>query len=387
MLVPICRAHPVYVHLVQAGPEYWPAARALLEVAVTDPAQRHQARFLLWEVCQAMHEREVAVRHLRDAVAEYPFSHRTGPSPRRSVLALMIPGDYQTNLPLEPLLDPATTDLHTWWMADLDAPPPEALPPFDCVFIAIAEDQRHARALFAADAMAARLGKPVINPGRRIAAMTRDGAAGLLAGLPNAVVPPHLPWNSAETPPADLPWPMLIRPRFSHAGQALVKLDGAADLVAWTAVHPNQDVFLTPFIDFRSPDGFWRKFRVIFVDGEPWPFHLAIHDHWAVWYYNTSMATDAWKRAEEERLLADITRVFPPAAMAALRELAARIGLDYFGLDCALMPDGRLVVFEVETGMIVHNQDDPSVYPYKRAYVPRIMRAVEAMLDRRIAGN
>jgi hypothetical protein len=45
------------------------------------------------------------------------------------------------------------------------------------------------------------------------------------------------------------------------------------------------------------------------------------------------------------------------------------------------MPDGRLVVFEIETGMIVHDWDPPDLYPYKQDCARAICRATEAMID------
>ncbi len=45
--------------------------------------------------------------------------------------------------------------------------------------------------------------------------------------------------------------------------------------------------------------------------------------------------------------------------------------------------DNRLLVFEVETGMIVHNLDPIDIYPYKPAAFHRIEAALEAMLSRR----
>jgi hypothetical protein len=78
------------------------------------------------------------------------------------------------------------------------------------------------------------------------------------------------------------------------------------------------------------------------------------------------MDLDPWKRREEARFVQDIRQVFPGRAMGALHAVAARVGLDYFGIDCGLMRDGRLVVFEIETGMIVHDWDTPEIYPYKR---------------------
>src|ERR1700753_682471 len=70
--------------------------------------------------------------------------------------------------------------------------------------------------------------------------------------------------------------------------------------------------------------------------------------------------------------------------MRALRTLAARVGLDYFGIDCGLMPDGRLVVFEIETGMIVHDWDSAEIYPYKQACTRAIRLATEKMIDSRL---
>src|SRR6202012_2533299 len=143
-----------------------------------------------------------------------------------------------------------------------------------------------------------------------------------------------------------------------------------------------EDLFYAaPFADYQSNVGFWRKYRIIFVDGRPWPYHLAIHTDWAVWYYNARMDLDPWKTAEEARFVRNIRDVFPQRAMDALHAVAARVGLDYFGIDCGLMPDGRLVVFEIETGMIVHDWDPPEVYPYKHACTQAIRQATEAMID------
>ena len=43
------------------------------------------------------------------------------------------------------------------------------------------------------------------------------------------------------------------------------------------------------------------------------------------------------------------------------------------------------MLFEVETGMIVHGWDRPGLYPYKRPRSAGIATAVERMIDRRIA--
>jgi glutathione synthase/RimK-type ligase-like ATP-grasp enzyme len=70
--------------------------------------------------------------------------------------------------------------------------------------------------------------------------------------------------------------------------------------------------------------------------------------------------------------------------MDALRTIAARIGLDYFGVDCGRDRSGNLVVFEVNASMLVHGEDGELAY--KDPFVRRIKTAFNAMLARRAEG-
>ncbi len=81
---------------------------------------------------------------------------------------------------------------------------------------------------------------------------------------------------------------------------------------------------------------------------------------------------------EEAAFLADPTAVFAPQHFAALRAIRQAVGLDFFGIDCAIGPDGRLVVFEVNASMLVH--EDNAAFPYKAPAVDRIKHAFDAML-------
>ena len=69
----------------------------------------------------------------------------------------------------------------------------------------------------------------------------------------------------------------------------------------------------------------------------------------------------------------------------ALRETAQLLPLDYVGIDCAIDRDGKLLIFEADNALIIHLLDDPALFGYKHAYVPRILTALDAMVRRRIA--
>lgn len=370
--------------------QHWLDSRLRLEAAADAPVLRRQAHRMLWEVCQVLQDRDAALAHLQAAIDEDPLFTRPGANlaaAQRSVLVLAVPGDFQANLPLDRLFDDNTA-LHTLWLSDpaaiLRDPAaaiPAQLPPTDCVFIAIAEDSRHGEALLAADALARAIGRPVINRGDRIAKLSRAGTAALLRGLPDAVVPSHHLVEHGERLP--VAYPVIIRPLGSHAGQQLERISDDIGLDRYYAAHEDVRRFtVAPFVDYRSEDGWWRKYRVIFVDGAPYPLHLAIHDDWAVWYYNAGMLGCTAKQSEERRFLGSLQAAFPSRAVSALQEVGRRVGLDYFGLDCSVMPDGRLLVFEIETGMIVHERSGQGLQAHEDPSF-RIRRAVEELIDRR----
>ncbi len=378
-----------------AASQDWVAAYHVLQQAIEVPADQRCARFMLWEVCQSLGYPAVGLANLHAALQDNPITTRYSAAPCRRVLVLAVPGDFQANLPLAALLGANDTELHTLWLSDPEsvlADPLSAFrgsppPPFDCVFIAIAEDTRHHLALKAADCLAGFLAVPVINNGARISAVSRAGACELLRTLPDTIVPSQRLIERSALSTGDLSFPVIVRPSTSHAGKNLARIETAEELRVYLKQVADEVFYVAPFVDYRSADGFWRKYRVIFVDGQPMPYHLAIHNDWAIWYYNARMDLDSWKRNEEARFVEAMASVLPARAMKALHAVGEAIGLHYFGADCGVMPDGRLVVFEIETGMIVHDWDPPEIYPYKRECARSIRGATEAMFDRSIAAR
>jgi hypothetical protein len=67
------------------------------------------------------------------------------------------------------------------------------------------------------------------------------------------------------------------------------------------------------------------------------------------------------------------------AALAAVNDW---LGLEYSQIDCAELPDGRLLVFEADTAAIIHQMDPPDLFAYKAAPMQRVMDAFGAMLRR-----
>jgi glutathione synthase/RimK-type ligase-like ATP-grasp enzyme len=186
-----------------------------------------------------------------------------------------------------------------------------------------------------------------------------------------------------ETLLADGAFPLIARPVGSHAGHGLQKLDDAGALPAYLAERPEAEFYLSRFVDYRSADGLFRKYRIVFIDGRPFACHMAITDQWMIYYLNANMKESAAKRAEEAAFMTGFDGDFARRHGPALAAIAARVGLDYFGIDCAETAGGDLLVFEGDIAMIVHAMDSPEIFPYKPPQMRKVFAAFRAMLHRR----
>jgi hypothetical protein len=181
----------------------------------------------------------------------------------------------------------------------------------------------------------------------------------------------------------DLSFPLIVRPRGSHAGVGLAKIDDVAALAGYLRERDEQEFFVSRFVDYSSADGQFRKYRIAFVDGQPFACHMAIADRWDIWYLNAGMLENTMKRLEEETFMRAFDIGFGRRHRSALLQLAARLSLDYFTIDCAETKDGSLLIFEADNTAVVHNMDMPEIFPYKPPQMHKVFDAFLAMLQRR----
>jgi tetratricopeptide (TPR) repeat protein len=245
-------------------------------------------------------------------------------------------------------------------------------------------DQTEALLPLAAD-LADRFGLPVLNHPRKVQQTTRDAVATLLQGISGCRVPQALRLkagadHSEEALEAILSFASncLARPVGTHGGDDFEKIEDVAALSTFVSRRPDLDHYLIEYIDYVSADGHFRKYRFIFVGDEILPYHLCIGREWKLHHINTDMAHQPWMQQEEAAFLNDPGAVFGPAQMQALQDIRARLGLDYFGIDCGLDREGNVVVFEVNASMLVHARNEG--FLYKDSAVRRIKLAYDAML-------
>ncbi len=382
-LRPSVEAHTFFAH-AQALHGDMRAARASYEKAVALSPGDFAANWGLFEVHQLFDEVEAALHHQRialEARAVISTEARIQPA-HTTILELCVAGTFQANIPLDFILDVDRTTVHKLY---LGARPIPELPPYDIIFNTIADAPNIAGVLDAAQSFIAAQDRPSLNAPQLVTLTSRDSVAALFADRADVAVAPTRR-ATRESVRGDHPdFPFLMRPLDSHAGNDLAKIDDAAELDAYlTGTTHAEDFYLSAFVDYRNVDGYFRKYRVVFVDGVPYPVHLAISPRWMIHYYNAPMADNAWMRDEEHGFMADMDAVFAGRAADGLRTIAQAIPLDYFGIDCSIAPDGRVLLFEASTAMIVHMRDPVDLYPYKARYVPRVIRALERLIDDRL---
>src|SRR5471032_1729553 len=103
------------------------------------------------------------------------------------------------------------------------------------------------------------------------------------------------------------------------------------------------------------------------IGGVPYHMQLTASAHWKVHYFSAAMADDAAHRAEEAAFLADMPAVIGNRAVAALAAIAGELDLDYAGVDCAVVPDGRRLLFEANPGMVIAPPGPEPMWDYRRA--------------------
>ncbi len=337
-------------------------------------------------VCTARDDAEAAAQHL-DRAYERQSLYRQ-PAPAAAFTTLVLLTRSQGNIAYQSLLPPLRFDRAVWYMEHARLTQIADLPAHAVVLNAIGDPDAAIASGEVVDAFVAQCDRPVLNDPARVRATFRHRLGETLAGIDDVIVPLTVRLSAAEIAgkglsaavvEAGVETPLLVRPVGSHGGAGLFRADDAATLAA-IEPPPDLDAYITRFHDTRSADGFYRKYRVIFVDRRAFPYHLAIGRDWMVHHQSTDMAGDAARTEEELAFLRDPAAAIGARAMAAVEAIGRRLDLDYAGLDFALTADGQVLVFEANATMLTHLEPTDGPFAAKNPYVQPIIDAFQARL-------
>jgi glutathione synthase/RimK-type ligase-like ATP-grasp enzyme len=225
--------------------------------------------------------------------------------------------------------------------------------------------------------------RPCFNHPAAIARTTRDGVAQMLSGIPGLTVPKTI--RVAQSSPAHvrgaasdagMRYPILVRVVGSHGGQDRVKIDTPESMGDIAQLQrEGLPLFLTEFYDFVSPDGLYRKFRIVVVGEEILVRQCVIGSDWSLHGRHRAEIMDE----EEEHVFNTFQSEWEPSLKPVFSEIIRRIDLDYFGVDCHIDQAKNVLLFEANACMKVLKNYKPLPNRFE-APIARIMTAVQARL-------
>lgn len=197
----------------------------------------------------------------------------------------------------------------------------------------------------------------VVNRPEAVVRSTRDQVARLLSGIDGLRVPravglrklkPDMALRSIEG--AGVRYPVILRETGTHTGRIVGCFDGPAGLGAALG---RGEYIATEFVDFRSADGVYRKYRVFFIGSHILFRHMLASDEWNVHAKDRRryMLPRPELLEEEKALFDHVENPFGAAVMDVLKAVRGRMALDYFGMDFGIAPDGQVVLFEANATM------------------------------------
>ena len=372
-------AHVNLAHLLRLADEP-ERARAAYEAALAcDPAcpEAHQGlSYLLDGIDEAAAARHRDLGFAGRALTTAPYRGRSEP-----IRVLRLVSAHGGNIPARHILDDRVFETHT--LVVEYAGRHCSLPPHSVVFNTIGDADRCGEARRIASHRVLRSAARVVNPPERVLPTSRAACLERLACLPGVVAPRVATLARSAFShgvPVGFETPFLLRCPGFHTGQHFVRVDEPASLAAALDSLPGDPVLALQYLDAVGADGAFRKYRVMLIGGRAVPLHLAISAHWKVHYFTAGMASSAAYRAEEARFLGDMDDVLGPVAMRVLAGIDAALGLDYAGVDFALAPDGRLLLFEANATMTIVPPPLGAMWDYRRPAVERALSASRALL-------
>lgn len=120
---------------------------------------------------------------------------------------------------------------------------------------------------------------------RAFANVRRSALPRTLRDIAGCTVPPtHRAERDSLARPAELlaalelDFPVLVRPVDTHRGTGKSICRAQPTCKTISRVRQGRASTCRRFVEYRCADGSYRKYRVIIVDGEAFPYHLAISD-------------------------------------------------------------------------------------------------------------
>ncbi len=236
----------------------------------------------------------------------------------------------------------------------------------------ICESQVQGRALDQVARFELATGIALINPSWAVAATTRPLIARRLAHQAGVRVPHCTLYRRAGLSLAEHievhghTYPVLLRPPGLHGSEGLVRVAGPDEVAAQG---PIDACTVTDFVDFRSTDGLWRKYRMVYAGDRLFRRHVLTDTEWNLTRRarRFMIGRPDLIAEEQEWIQRPVTLEADSIEARAMHQFRA-LQLDFGVIDCALPPSGDLVIFEINACVQLTNQIDEQAAAHPRHF-------------------
>lgn len=281
---------------------------------------------------------------------------------------------------LASLLDSDHITLIRFHVDTLDQQPEllRKLPAADVIYNSITDPERCEHALQLAQKVCDRLDLPVINDPKAVLGASREGNYQRFKDNADIILPKSVkvegvegdvkPFVERAMQAHGFTYPVLVRVSGYQNGKYMQRVEDLerhdlSEINALTAKGPETLYIIqyheTGYHDDRAPDHpLYPKYRAFLIGGELYPTHVRFgYGDWNVHMpeHKPTIKRFPWLYEWEERYFADPAATLPEGMWAKLREAMQTVGLDYLGIDFAVINEGddagRLIVFEANAAM------------------------------------
>lgn len=266
---------------------------------------------------------------------------------------------------------------------------PEAgLPPHQVIFNAVSDADLADQALRLVQQILNISGKPAINPPAAILGTGRLQVAERLQDVPGVRVPRMARVSCRDAQAPDGPkrikrqgfdFPLLVRAVGHHTGRHFVRVADSDSFADAVRQMPAGDLFIIEALDIRHEGGKFRKFRMMIVDGELLPLHLAVSGQWKVHYFTAETENPA-HQAAESLFLRRPQAFLGDSVMAALHAIQHELGLDYGGIDFDVSESGEVVLFEANATMTIPDPNQESGETLRAEILRQLQRKTQDLI-------
>ncbi|OOY61210.1 ATP-grasp domain-containing protein [Solemya velum gill symbiont] len=279
------------------------------------------------------------------------------------------------------------------------SPKPAEINPGDFAFNFISDPDQNSKALDDAIDFVEKNQIHCLNHPAKVKRMTRDWLYQQFGELEGVVIPktlrvsPRYDSDIREMVEAgDISLPMIVRPAGGHDGKNMLLVESLDDIRELQSFAFNgSDYFLIEFQDYCGADGFYRKYRMMWINGKAYPRHLILDRKWNIHGKNREnhMVDNEQLRNEEIAFYKDPESSLGARNYALVHKIFTGIGLDYCGMDFSILPNGDLVIFEANAAMNAVSTDPTAlhkesligdVFDYQNAYWQEQEKAKVSML-------